>query len=39
MGGLLHTPVLGFLEWWQWVALVALIGLIIFYTQLKKRQM
>jgi hypothetical protein len=32
-------PVLGFLEWWQWIAVVVLIALIIVYMQLKKRSM
>ena len=35
------TPVLGFLglEWPQYIAILALVTLIIFYVQYKKRQM
>lgn len=33
------TPVLAFLEWYQWIMVAALVGLIIFYVQYKKRNM
>ncbi len=30
---------LAFLVWYQWLAVVALIGLVIFWVQYRKRQM
>jgi len=39
MHALVQAPILGFLEWYQWIMVVALIGLIIFYFQMKKRNM
>lgn len=40
---LVATPILGavsdYVSWWQWILLVFLIGLLIFYWQYRKRQM
>ena len=42
MTDLFQMPVLGAVvgfTWWQWLLVVVLIGLIVFYTQMRKRQM
>jgi hypothetical protein len=39
MESLLDTPVLSFLVWWQYIAIVVLIVLIIVYFQMRKKQM
>lgn len=38
MEGAIHTPILAFLEVWQWILVLVLIGLIVFLKVYRNRQ-